>query len=153
MNPRSRSLLNRTGVFVSHPPSPAPPIPMTDLILTGRRRQRLLLLFVTLVFLCACHLGPRTFEQNYREGLKLMDQGKFEGARSRFELAVKQSPGNFEAAYQLALADLKMKDDVAAYPILRNAEEHDRESGVANKTRLELAKLYLAAKQYDEAQK
>jgi tetratricopeptide (TPR) repeat protein len=110
------------------------------------------LLFTALVFLGACR-RERTFEDNYREGLKFMDQGKYGAAAGRFDQARRQSPNNFEAQYQLALADLKLHDDVAAYPILRSAEEHDRNSSVSTKIRLELAKLYLAAKQYDEAQK
>ncbi len=73
-------------------------------------------------------------------------------AQANFLAATLQSPDNIEAQYQLALADLKLHDDVSAYALLRNAEEHDRKSGVSLKIRLELAKLFLAGKEFEQAQ-
>ncbi len=125
MNPRSTFASYRTGVFV----------------------------LAALALCCGCHRN-RTFDDNYKDGLKSMQAGKYQAARVLFERASLQSPGNLEAQYQLALACLKLKDDVTAYPILRNAEEHDHgNSSVSTSIRLELAKLYLAAKEYEPAQK
>ena len=130
---------------------------MILLIPKGAGRSLFVLLiagFVAAVaLLCGCHRAPRTFEQNYSDGLRLMEQGKFEAAQGRFGQASRQNPENIEAQYQLAVADLKLHNDVDAYPLLRKAEQQDRNSPVSLKIRLELAKLYLAAKEYGQAQK
>src|ERR1035438_4966951 len=155
MTPRSISVSPRTGVLVSNPR--IPPSRMILLIPKGAGRSLFFLWiagFVAAVaLLCGCHRAPRTFEQNYSDGLKLMEQGKFEAAQGRFGQASRQNPENIEAQYQLAVADLKLHNDVDAYPLLRKAEQQDRNSPVSLKIRLELAKLYLAAKEYGQAQK
>jgi tetratricopeptide (TPR) repeat protein len=119
---------------------------------TGGRPLLLLSLTAVLTLVCGCR-KHHTFEDNYSNGLKYMEKGRYEMAQSAFAQANLQSPDNLEAQYQLAMADLKLHDDVAAYPLLRNAEEHDHNSSVSLQIRLELAKLYLAGKEYDQAQK
>jgi tetratricopeptide (TPR) repeat protein len=118
---------------------------------SGERQFLLLALAAALVLLCGCH--RHTFEDNYRDGLKNLDNGKYEMAQSFFERATMQNPESIEAQYQLAVAHLKQHDDVTAYSLLRTAEERDKQSTVSLKIRLELAKLFLAGHEYEQAQR
>src|SRR5579871_5216242 len=106
MSPRSIVRFLRTGIF-------------------------LFCLALPVLLLTSCGHGERTFDENYKEGLKFFDKGKYEMAQSRFERATIQNPDSPEAKYQLAMTDLKLQDDVSAFPLLRAAEEKDRKSAVS----------------------
>ncbi len=82
-----------------------------------------------------------------------MKAGRYDDAQEQFGRAAMQSPDNLEARYQLALADLKVRQIRPAYNVLRAAEERDRYgSSVSLPIRIELAKLFIGAKKYDLAE-
>src|ERR1035438_9839784 len=117
-----------------------------------RTASILLLVAATLLIFSACRKA--TFEENYRQGLEEMKEGKYPRARVRLQRARLQSPNNIETKYQLALVELKLKDPRTAFSLLHEAEEKDRkESSVSVPIRIELAKLYFGSRRYDEAQR
>jgi Flp pilus assembly protein TadD len=117
----------------------------------GQRGAFLVALLIGLMLLPAC---KKTFEQNYAKGLESMKSGKYELAREQLQRAYIQNPASIEAKYQLALAEIKLQDQRSAYSLLREAEEKDRAgSSVSIPIRIELAKLFMSTKQYEQAQK
>jgi tetratricopeptide (TPR) repeat protein len=112
----------------------------------------LILLAATLLGLPACR-RKATFEENYSGALENIKRGKYQLAQIQLRQAYIQSPNNIETRYQLAMVQLKLQEDNSAYSLLREAEEKDHhQSSVSVPIRIELAKLFIAAKMYEQAQ-
>jgi tetratricopeptide (TPR) repeat protein len=71
-------------------------------------------LFVCLLFtgLAACHRGAQYYVDR---GNKLFAQGKFEEAALNYQTGLKQDPRSAELHYRLALADIKLAQNLDAY--------------------------------------
>src|SRR5580658_151537 len=116
--------------------------------LEARTGAKFLCLALLLLALAACK--KPTFQENFSKGLDNVKQGKYAAAEPLLERACLQNPASIEAKYQLALVKLKLNDVRAAYSLLREAEEKDySQSPVTEKIRIELARLFIASKQYD----
>jgi tetratricopeptide (TPR) repeat protein len=119
--------------------------------LEARTGAKFLCLGLLLLALAACK--KPTFQENYSKGLEKVKQGNYASAEPLLERACLQNPADLEAKYQLALVKLKLNDVRAAYSLLREAEEKDySQSPVTAKIRIELARLFIASKQYDQVQ-
>jgi Flp pilus assembly protein TadD len=82
-----------------------------------------------------------------------MKKGDYDRAQSLLARAYLQNPDSIETRYQLALVDLKLQQVRAAYSLLQAAERKDHfKSTVSLPIRIELAKLYISAKRYGDAE-
>jgi len=112
----------------------------------------MVLLATTLLALPACR-HKATFEENYSGAIENIKKGKWELARGQLNRAYLQSPNNIETKYQLAMVEVKLQDERSAYSLLREAEEKDHQrSSVSVPVRIELAKLFIGSKMFDQAQ-
>ncbi|GEM_PF-1757635 len=119
------------------------------------------LLLSSLLVFSACNKA--TFEENYSKGVQAAKEaaadpdnsGKWERAGVYFLRAYRQSPSSVEVRYQLAQIHLHVNDKQGAYSLLREAEEKDVKGGgeFSLPIRIELARLFLGARQYELAQK
>lgn len=114
-----------------------------------RTGANLFCLLVALLALAACKKA--TFDENYSKGLASMKEGKYQAAETLLERANVQNPTSIVAKYQLALVELRLTNVRSAYSLLREAEEKDySQSPVSMAIRIELARLFIASKQYDQ---
>lgn len=81
-------------------------------------------------------------------GIKAFDAGSYADARSSFEVAVKKSPGNYEALYDLGMACEKLEDKAAAEHAYRAALEAKPD---LDKAAAELSALLIDGGRTDEA--
>ncbi len=116
------------------------------------RGLRRLALAAAFVLLAGCHRA--TFQENYTAGLDELRKGNVERARERLFRAYRQNPNSLDLKYYLADVSLKLNDFQGAYALLSQAEAQDKEgAGIGIAVRLSLARIFIVAKQYDEAQK
>jgi tetratricopeptide (TPR) repeat protein len=108
-------------------------------------------LLLALLALGACR--KPSFEQNYRNGVENLKNGNYDDARTLLARAYLQNPDSLEARYQLALSEIHLHQIRGAYELLLAAEARDHfQSSVSLPIRLELAKIFIGAKDYDSAQ-
>jgi tetratricopeptide (TPR) repeat protein len=119
----------------------------------ARRAQRSFPACALAVFLILSAACKRTPEQLYQQALRDMEAKNFERAQLNLRQVIRQQPENVEAYYHFARCALQLKDGTGAYNALRTAEKLDKQSKVSAEIRLELARLFLAAHEYEEARR
>src|SRR5712691_7797626 len=107
------------------------------------------LVFLLVVILGGCSLDSQKGKVKYLEsGKRYVKAGKYQEASIQFRNAIKLDPRFSEAYYQLAQADVALKQWDAAVAALQRTIELDPQRVDAH---LDMGRLYLAAKEYQKA--
>src|ERR1700692_4279835 len=113
-----------------------------------KMKSALIVVSVSLL-LSACARDPQKAKAKYlAEGQKYMKKGQYGDASVEFRNALRLDPRFVDAYYQLAQADLAQRDWRGGYTSLEKAIEIDPGRVDA---RLDRGRLYLAARQFDNA--
>src|SRR6266852_1420068 len=117
---------------------------------TWRLKVAVAVVFFSLVaMLSGCSLDPQKEKIKYLEsGKRYLKAGKYQEASIQFRNAIKLDPRFAEGYYQLAQADLSLKQWNAAFAALQQTIELDPQRVDAHVDR---GRLYLASKEYQKA--
>src|SRR5437899_1438094 len=108
-----------------------------------------LLVFSLAAMLGGCSLDPQKGKVKYLEsGKRYLKTGKYQEASIQFRNAIKLDPRFTEAYYQLAQADLSLKQWMPAFAALQQTIDLDPQRVDAH---VAIGRLYLAAKEYQKA--
>jgi tetratricopeptide (TPR) repeat protein len=114
------------------------------------RRSVAILLGCASLGLCSCARNPQAAKAKYfAEGQKYMKKGRYGDAAIEFRNALRLDPRFVDAYYQLAEADLAEHNWSSAYALLEKTIELDPTRLDA---RLDRGRLYLAARQFNNAE-
>ena len=115
----------------------------------SKLRSRIVLITGALL-ISSCSRDPQKAKAKYfAAGQNYMKKGQYGDAAIEFRNALRLDPRFVDAYYQLAQADLAQHDWNAAYASLEKAIELDPQRLDA---RLDRGRLYLAARQFDNAE-
>src|ERR1700675_1555625 len=117
---------------------------------TERYRAAGVLVFLVIVMLAGCSLDPQKGKVKYlNSGKSYLKAGKYREASIQFRNPIKLDPRFAEAYYQLAQADLSLKEWNAALGSLQKTVELDPQRVDAH---LDIGRLYWAAREYQKAE-
>jgi tetratricopeptide (TPR) repeat protein len=108
-----------------------------------------LMVFSLAAMLDGCSLNPQKTKLRYLEsGKRYLKAGKYQEASIQFRNAIKVDPRFTEAYYQLAQADLSLRQWNGAFAALRQTLDLDPQRVDAH---VDIGRLYLASKEYQKA--
>jgi tetratricopeptide (TPR) repeat protein len=93
--------------------------------------KRLPILLVLYCITTTAHAQPKTADENYVEGLKLVEQQKPQDALSFFNKAVTLNPKHYNAYIQAGLIYVKMQNSADALTCLKTAVKLKKDNAIA----------------------